>query len=93
VQPFYLSGGTYASMVGFANETLDAMVTEAAMELNETARAQMYYNISMDMYSEAVYVWTAQATNMFVGHDYIEGYYFNPMFSNLYYYDLSIAAH
>lgn len=91
VQPFYLSSGTYASMIGFANETLDEMVTEAAMEMNETARAQMYYNISMAMHEECAYIWTVQATNFFVGYDYVQGYYFNPMYSNLYYYALDKA--
>ena len=88
LQPFYLSDGTYASMVNYKNETLDPRIADAAAELNETLRAQMYEGISMDMYEECVYVWTAQATNFFVGQSYIEGYYFNPMFSNLYYYDL-----
>ncbi len=91
VQPFYLSGGTYASMVNYENATLDAMIGEAAAELDTTARAALYKNISMDMQKECVFVWTTQATNFFVGHDYIQGYYFNPMFSNLYYYDLAKA--
>jgi peptide/nickel transport system substrate-binding protein len=92
VQPFYLSSGTYASMVNYANTTLDDKIAAAAAELNTTVRAEMYKNISMDMQKECVFIWTSQATNFFVGHDYIQGYYFNPMYSNLYYYDLSKSA-
>lgn len=89
VQPFYLSGGTYASMVGYNNATLDAMIGAAAAELNETQRATLYKQISTDMYNECVFVWTAQATNFQPMRDTVTGYYFNPMYSNLYYYALN----
>ena len=56
VQPFYFSGGTYANMIGYVNDTLDAKIAEAAAELNLTVRAQMYYEISMDMYEECIYI-------------------------------------
>jgi ABC-type transport system substrate-binding protein len=92
VQPFYLSGGTYASMIGYENTTLDRMIGEAAAEIDEETRAQMYLEISQDMYEECVYIWTGQATNFFAGRDTINGYYFNPMYSNLYYYALSKDA-
>ena len=39
VQPFYLSGGTYASMIGYENTTLDRMIGEAAAEIDEETRA------------------------------------------------------
>lgn len=88
LQPFYHSAGTYASMIGYSNATLDAAIEAAAVELDPEVRAQMYEDLMYDMYEEALFAWTAQATNFFVGQDYIQGYYFNPMFSNLYYYDL-----
>lgn len=89
VKPFYHStGGTYTQMIGYVNKTLDEEIIAASLEQDEEIRAQMYEGISKDMYDEALYMWTAQATNFFVGQDYIKGYYFNPMFSNLYYYDL-----
>lgn len=90
LQPFYHSGGTYASMIGYENKTLDAAITAAALEQDPEVRAQMYEDLMFDMYEEALFAWTAQATNFFVCQDYVEGYYFNPMFSNLYYYDLDI---
>lgn len=88
LQPFYHSAGTYASMIGYENKTLDAAIEAAALELDEEARAQMYEDLMLEMHDEALFAWTAQATNFFVGQSYIDGYYFNPMFSNLYYYDL-----
>lgn len=89
LQPFYLSSGTYASMIGYSNETLDAMIIAAAGELDEEKRAELYSTISHDMYEECIYLWTAQANNFAVYRDYVNGYYFNPMYSNLYYYVLS----
>lgn len=91
ISPFFLSSGTYASMVGYSNETLDNQILAAAQELNENARAQMYLNISMDMQKECLYIWTAQATNFFVSYDYVQGYAYNPLYSNLYYFDLNKA--
>ena len=52
VQPFYMSGGTYATMCGFSNATLDTMIGDAAAELDTTQRATLYEQISMDMYNE-----------------------------------------
>ncbi|MBI0581524.1 MAG: hypothetical protein JET69_00730 [Methanomassiliicoccales archaeon] len=92
LQPFYLSGGTYASMIGYNNETLDGLITAAASELNETERAAMYAGISEDMYNECIYLWTSQANNFAVQRDWVNGYYYNPMYSNLYYYALSKTA-
>jgi len=89
MQPLYLSGNTFSMDTGYENATLDDKIMAAAYELNETRRAEMYMEISMDMYRECVYIWIDQPTSFFVGYDYIEGYYYNPMYSNLYYYDLS----
>ncbi|NLX48088.1 MAG: hypothetical protein GXY70_07990, partial [Euryarchaeota archaeon] len=86
VQPFYHQSGTYASMIGYGNDTLDAMIEDAATELNVTLRAAKYKQISMDMYDECVFIWTAQATNFHAERDWLTGYEFNPMFSGLIYY-------
>ena len=76
-------------MVGYSNESLDNEILAAGREMNETVRGQMYHNISMDMQKECVFIWTTQATNFFVSYDYVHGYSYNPLYSNLYYYDLS----
>ncbi len=85
VQPFYHQAGTYASMIGYGNDTLDAMIEDAATELDVDARAAKYKQISMDMYDECVFIWTAQATNFHAERDWLTGYEFNPMFSGLIY--------
>ncbi len=92
LQPFYMSSGTYASMIGYANETLDGKIAAAAAELDADQRAALYSEISHDMFEECLYLWTAQANNFAVQKDYVNGYYYNPMYSNLYYYVLSKDA-
>ena len=92
LQPFALSAGTYANMIGLDNETLDDMVLAASTELNQTERGILYEEISNAMYEECYYVLTAQATNFHVERDWVEGYYFNPMYSGYYYYSFNKTA-
>jgi ABC-type transport system substrate-binding protein len=91
-QPFYMSSGTYALMCGLNNATLDGMITAAAAELNTTQRAAMYEQISMDMYNECYYIWTAQQTNYHVMRDWVSGYVYNPMFSQEVWYTINKTA-
>jgi len=42
MQPFFHSAGTYGSMVGYSNATVDALIEEAATESDATVRAQLY---------------------------------------------------
>jgi peptide/nickel transport system substrate-binding protein len=61
------------------------MIEDAATEVDPVARAAKYKEISMDMYDECVFIWTAQATNFHAERDWLTGYVFNPMFSGLIY--------
>jgi peptide/nickel transport system substrate-binding protein len=89
VNPFLHSNGAYPYFLSLSNATLDDMIIEAAMELNETLRAEMYLEISQAVYENAYYVWTAQPTNFHVQRAWVVGYYFNPMFSQFIFYDMS----
>lgn len=86
--PFYHENGTYAKRISLQNHTLTLMCERAAQELNTTLRAQMYYEIEMAVYENAYFAWLAQATNFHVERDWTQGYYFNPMFSGMYYYPI-----
>ncbi|MCX6650786.1 MAG: ABC transporter substrate-binding protein [Methanomassiliicoccales archaeon] len=89
MQPFFV--GTYADTVGYHNVTVNAEIAAAAAEQNPTARANMYSNISYEMYKECVFVWTVQATNFHCERTTVTGYVFNPMYSGLYYYPMDKA--
>ncbi len=91
VNPFLYKDGTYAQRCSIFNETLSDMILDAAFELNETVRAELYEDISMGVYGEAYYCWTAQATNFHVERAWVSGYYFNPMYCGLYYFAMAKA--
>ncbi len=89
INPFIHGSGTYAKRCSIVNDTLTTMCTEAASELNPDVRAEMYYDISMAVYDNCYYIWTAQATNFHVERTWVSGYYFNPMYPGLYFYTYS----
>ncbi len=89
VNPFLHSHGAFPYFLSIDNATLDSMIEDAAAELNETVRKDMYHNISEACYNNAYYIWTGQATQFHVERSWVNGYYFNPMYSGLYYYALS----
>ncbi len=91
VNPFIHGSGTYAQRCGFDNATLTVMCEEAASELNETQRALDYYDISMAVYDNCYYIWTAQATNFHVERTWTNGYYYNPMLGGIYFSALSFT--
>jgi peptide/nickel transport system substrate-binding protein len=92
INPFIHGSGTYAKRCGINNATLTAMCEEAASELNETQRDLDYYNISIAVYNNCYYIWTAQATNFHVEQTWVTGYYFNPMYPGLYFYTYGKSA-
>jgi ABC-type transport system substrate-binding protein len=90
--PFLLSGGTYLRALGYDNATLDAAVIHADSQLDETARAAEYRQISLDVQKECIYVWVAQSKALDVMRSSIGGFEANPMYSNLYYYLLNKSS-
>jgi len=89
VNPFLHSAGAFPYFLSIDNATLDQMIEDAAIELNETLRAEMYLNISWACFDNAYYLWTAQPTNFHVERAWLTGYYFNPMYSGFYFYAFS----
>ncbi len=87
--PLASVGGSYSSLFGLSNATLSQLIRDAAQETDLTLRAEMYYDISMSMYENAYYIWVEQPTTFHVERDWVQGYYYNPTYSGLYYYALS----
>ncbi|MDQ1372389.1 MAG: hypothetical protein QG582_1305 [Candidatus Thermoplasmatota archaeon] len=77
--------GTFTHSTGYANTTLDTMIQNAAVELDEELRADMYYAISMAVYGDAPYLWLWQGNNFHIERSWVTGYYFNPMYAGFYY--------
>ena len=89
--PFLHENGTYPARCSIQNHTLTLMVEQAAKELDPEVRKQMYYDISMSCYENAYYLWLSQPTNFHVERTWVTGWYFNPMYSGLYFYVLGKA--
>lgn len=86
VTPFLHSVvGTFTHSTGYANTTLDDMITEAAVELDVDLRADMYSAISMSVYQDAPYLWLWQGNNFHIERSWVNGYYHNPMYAGFYY--------
>lgn len=86
--PFLHQSGTYGSRISLRDPVLTKMVEDAAIELDPAVRAEMYKQISFYEYASANYIWTAQATNFHAEQRWVTGYYFNAMYSNMYYYPM-----
>jgi len=86
VLPFMNSGYCFAPPQNYVNLTVDALIAEAASETNLTKRAELYTNITWAAYYDVPYVWLIQAKNFHVERSWVQGYYYNPMYSGFYYY-------
>ena len=92
VVPFLSSQGTFPATIGFSNATLDAMIAQAGSNPDLVTRDQQYAAISQFTYDLCPYICMSQAAVLFVAQSDVSGYYFNPLYSNLYYYDLSLPG-
>lgn len=84
--------GNYRIFSGYANPAVDALVREAAAELDPAVRTSLYSQLSWLVYDDVPYLWLTQALSFQVMRSWVVGYYFNPMYSNLYYPALSKVA-
>lgn len=90
VTPFLHTGNTYPNRVGYSNSTLDTMIDQAAAELDQNVRRQMYENITYDSsVYDVPYLWLTQATNFHVERTWVHGWFYNAMLSGIYFYGIS----
>jgi len=89
VDPFCRSTGAFAFYVGYGSPQIDAWIDAAKAEADPATRIELYGKIQDKIMEDAVYIWAYQATNFHVERTWVKGYYYNPMYSGLYYYALS----
>jgi peptide/nickel transport system substrate-binding protein len=92
VVPILRTGQYFAGEMGYSNVSLDAMIDQAASELDAARRERLYYNLT---YAVVVYdvpcLWTYQETTFDVLRAWVTGSYSNPMYGGYYYYALGKA--
>jgi ABC-type transport system substrate-binding protein len=83
LDPFARSTGTYANRVGFADPEVDTWIDQAKQELNATKAKELYKKIEQRLFDQAVYLYVDQPINFHVERTWVQGYFYNPMFSDL----------
>ena len=91
INPFYHTGGNIAARTSFSNTTIDAMIEAAAADLNPVTRAQTYEEIMELCNEEYPYLWMSQTLSWRPMRDWVQGYYYNQMYAELYVYPITKA--
>jgi peptide/nickel transport system substrate-binding protein len=72
--------GFFPARIGYKNASLDALIDQAAITVDPTARAQLYAQIQKSAYEDDVaYLWTHQSVTFDTFRDYVKGFVSNPM--------------
>jgi peptide/nickel transport system substrate-binding protein len=87
--PFLTTYGAWPMRTGYSNATIDALVWSASAELDPATRAAMYSEITWLTHNDTPYIWLYQSNNFHVERSWVIGYYYNPMYSGLYFPALS----
>jgi peptide/nickel transport system substrate-binding protein len=93
VEPFLASGGTYARTQSFPKDLqaqLDQLVTEGVTTTDPQARAKIYAQLQDLSYQNALDLWVVQREIRQYEQDWVNGWYYNPIFgTDIYFYPLS----
>ena len=85
---FMYSGmsGAFAVMQSYSNSTIDALVQQGINTMNETARRQTYYALQSAYHDDCPSVPTYQPLGRRFQRNWVQGWYFNPLFNGDYFY-------
>ena len=73
--------GYFAQAIQYENKTIDALIDQAAVEMDPAKRDGMYREIQMELIRQAVYFFMCQPMNIHAARDWVKGNYYNPMLS------------
>jgi len=80
--PFMHSQGHYAHQCGYSNPEVDKLVEEAAISFDPDLRKKNYYRVQEIFIEDAVGIVYSQPLSRVYMRDWMNGYYFNPMYSH-----------
>ena len=89
LDPFARSTGAYANRVGFNDSQIDEWIDAAKQELDPDAAKELYSEIENRLFDKAVYLYIDQPEYLRVERTWVNGWFYNPMFSELVYKYLS----
>ncbi len=73
----------------YYNERVDELISLAYEETDEAVREEMYLEIADYLYSEVPHIYRAYDTDFFTCRTWLQGYFYNPFYSGLYWHFLS----
>ncbi len=93
-QPFYASAGTLSIFLGkayvdWAKANMDSYVNESMETLNPAKRAEIYKELNIKAYNNALYIWLSQPLTFEVQRADIKGWTHNPTRPGIDFYQLS----
>jgi len=93
VVPFAHSTGTFSgwqgsTLVAMFAEKYDPLTSAAMATAVQAERAAIYYQIEQMSYDDCYDLWLPQVNGYRVMRDWVQGYAFNPLFPDVYYYSV-----
>lgn len=79
VEPFLHSRGYFASALGYANPRADAMIEQAAAEIDPAKRKALYYELQALAIYDAPAIFTADSHNIVVRRANVQGWLYHPI--------------
>ncbi len=79
VEPFLHSNGYFASMLGYANPRADAMIEQAAAEIDPAKRKALYFELQALAIYDAPAIFTADSYNIVVRRAKVQGWLYHPI--------------
>ncbi len=92
VAPFLGSGGTYSATQGFdpaLQKQMDTLIQQALATSDQTQRASIYAQLNKLSVDNALDVFAVVPTARHYEQTWVKGWYYNPIYSDEYYYSLS----
>jgi peptide/nickel transport system substrate-binding protein len=89
VHPFMHSQGVFAAWQGYSNPEVDRLIEEGISTVDPTVRAEIYKELAVLYYEDVPSVPLAQPLARHYERDWIQGWYYNPIFPGIYFYVLS----
>ncbi len=92
VAPFLGSGGTYSGTQSFdptLQKQMDGLIAQALATADQTARATIYAQLNAIAVNNALDIFAVVPLGRHYEQTWIHGWYYNPIYSDQYYYSLS----
>jgi peptide/nickel transport system substrate-binding protein len=92
VVPYLASGGTYSGFQSFPKDLqtqLDQLINQGVTEADPAARAKVYGQLQNLAYQNYLDIYVDQPQGRHYEQEWVQGWYYNPAYSDQYFYALS----